>query len=403
MKFLHTADWHIGRTINGFSLLEEQKYAFEQIKEIAKNESVDALIIAGDLYDRSIPSVEAVTTFNEMLTDLVINEKIPVYAISGNHDGAKRLNFGRDFFADSNFYLSTNIEEAMKPVETEDTQYFLLPFIDPSDARVYYKNIVDEDDDTVKSYTKISDAVRRIVSDMREHFVEGKNHVLVTHFAVSKKGEESDDELKQLMLSETTSTVGGLATLTHDIFKDFDYVALGHIHTHKASPSERVVYSGSPVIFNSKEAKLSTQKGIYIVDDFDGKINTKFINLKVKKPFYVLNEDFETLTSKDFYKKYSGQIAWYSIQLKDYDRKAMEGINIRARLEDIYGTDIVELSFEESSQDNKNQSQNKSTYVGQNAPEVTINNFYEEMTGQKPSDFQEKVIEDILIDIRKER
>ncbi|URZ88367.1 metallophosphoesterase family protein [Floricoccus penangensis] len=403
MKFLHTADWHIGRTINGFSLLEEQKYAFEQIKEIAKNESVDALIIAGDLYDRSIPSVEAVTTFNEMLTDLVINEKIPVYAISGNHDGAKRLNFGRDFFADANFYLSTNIEEAMKPVETEDAQYFLLPFIDPSDARVYYKNIVGEDDDTVKSYTKISDAVRRIVSDMREHFVEGKKHVLVTHFAVSKKGEESDDELKQLMLSETTSTVGGLATLTHDIFKDFDYVALGHIHTHKASPSERVVYSGSPVIFNSKEAKLSTQKGIYIVDDFDGKINTKFINLKVKKLFYVLNEDFETLTSKDFYKKYSGQIAWYSIQLKDYDRKAMEGINIRARLEDIYGTDIVELSFEESSEDNKNQSQNKSTCVGQNAPEVTINNFYEEMTGQKPSDFQEKVIEDILIDIRKER
>lgn len=403
MKFLHTADWHIGRTINGFSILEEQKYAFEQIKEIAKNENVDAVIIAGDLYDRSIPSVEAVTTFNEMLTDLVINEKIPVYAISGNHDGAKRLNFGRDFFADSNFYLSTNIEEAMKPVETEDTQYFLLPFIDPSDARVYYKNVIGEDDELVKSYTKISDAVRRIVFDMREHFVEGKKHVLVTHFAVSKKGEESDDELKQLMLSETTSTVGGLATLTHDIFKGFDYVALGHIHTHKASPSESVVYSGSPVIFNSKEAKLSTQKGIYIVDDTDGKINKKFINLKVKKPFYVLNEDFETLTSKDFYKEYSGQNAWYSIQLKDYDRKAMEGINIRARLEDIYGTDIVELSFEERPQDNNNQSQIKPTSVGQSAPEVTINNFYEEMTGQKPSDFQEKVIEDILIDIRKER
>lgn len=403
MKFLHTADWHIGRKINGFSLLEEQKYAFEQIKEIAKNENVDAVIIAGDLYDRSIPSVEAVTTFNEMLTDLVINEKIPVYAISGNHDGAKRLNFGRDFFADSNFYLSTNIEEAMKSVETEDTQYFLLPFIDPSDARVYYKNIVGEDDELVKSYTKISDAVSRMVSDMREHFVEGKKHVLITHFAVGKKGEESDDELKKLMLSETTSTVGGLATLTQDIFKDFDYVALGHIHTHMASPSESIVYSGSPVIFNSKEAKLLTQKGIYIVDDNDGKINKKFINLKVKKPFYVLNEDFETLTSKDFYEKYSGQNAWYSIQLKDYDRKAMEGINIRARLEDIYGTDIVELSFEERTQDNNNQSQIKPTSLGQSAPEVTINNFYEEMTGQKPSDFQEKVIEDILIDIRKER
>ncbi|MDU3959806.1 MAG: exonuclease subunit SbcD, partial [Lactococcus lactis] len=93
MKFLHTSDWHIGRTINGFSLLEEQKYAFKQILSLAKEYEVDGIIIAGDLYDRAVPSADSVITFNQMLREMNIIEKFPIYAISGNHDGAKRLNY----------------------------------------------------------------------------------------------------------------------------------------------------------------------------------------------------------------------------------------------------------------------------------------------------------------------
>ena len=139
MKFLHTSDWHVGRTLNGWSLLEEQEWAFQQIVDLAISEKVDGVIIAGDLYDRAVPPVDAIKLFNKTLARLVLEEQIPVYAISGNHDGAERLHFGRDFFQHQGLHLSTRLEEAFEPIELEDCQIFLLPFIDPIDARIYYK------------------------------------------------------------------------------------------------------------------------------------------------------------------------------------------------------------------------------------------------------------------------
>ena len=128
MKFLHTSDWHVGRTLNGWSLLEEQEWAFQQIVDLAISEKVDGVIISGDLYDRAVPPVDAIKLFNKTLTRLVLEEQIPVYAISGNHDGAERLHFGRDFFQHQGLHLSTRLEEAFEPIELENCQIFLLPF-----------------------------------------------------------------------------------------------------------------------------------------------------------------------------------------------------------------------------------------------------------------------------------
>ena len=160
MKFLHTSDWHVGRTLNGWSLLEEQEWAFQQIVDLAIREQVDGVIIAGDLYDRAVPPVDAIKLFNKTLARLVLEEQIPVYAISGNHDGAERLHFGRDFFQPQGLHLSTRLEEAFEPIELEDCQIFLLPFIDPIDARIYYK------DDGDKEIQGIGDALAYILEDM---------------------------------------------------------------------------------------------------------------------------------------------------------------------------------------------------------------------------------------------
>jgi exonuclease SbcD len=147
MKLLHTADWHIGRTLNGYSLLDEQEHAFSEILKIAKEEQVDGIVIAGDIYDRAVPSTDAVTALNKMLVTLNIQNKIPIYAISGNHDGAKRLNYGREWMEFSNFHLNTLLKEAFVPIETPEVQIFLLPFFDPMDARVYYQSQgMDEDE-----------------------------------------------------------------------------------------------------------------------------------------------------------------------------------------------------------------------------------------------------------------
>ena len=251
MKFLHTSDWHIGRTLNGFSLLEEQKYAFEQILSLAKQNQVDGIIIAGDLYDRAVPSAESVITFNQMLREMNIIEKFPIYMISGNHDGAKRLSYAKDWLDYNNLHLRTSLEEAFIPVETKETQIFLLPFFDPMDARIYFSNQGLDEEDT-KQIKTIDDAMTLVISKMKSQFNNKKNQVLVTHFAVSPHKEEI------VLTSETSSKVGGLSTLNVSQFADFDYVALGHIHTRLASPSDKVQYSGSPVKFNTKEA--STQK-----------------------------------------------------------------------------------------------------------------------------------------------
>ena len=402
MKLLHTADWHLGRTLNGFSLLEEQRFAFNQILEIAKEYKVDGIVIAGDLYDRSVAPVEAVTTFNGMLKQLVIHTGIPVYAISGNHDGAKRLSFGHDFFKNLNFHLHTTINDALMPIETEDAQLFLLPFLDPMDVRVYYGQVVGEDAETVASYGQIGDGIKRIIADMKAQFNPNKCQILVTHFAVSKKGDDEGVKLKENMHSETFSTVGGLAQVTSDLFNGFDYVALGHIHTHKASPTERIAYSGSPVIFNTKEAKLKQPKGVYIVDIARNNIQKTFIPLKVQKALVVIEQPFKTVISPEFYEQHPCKKAWFSFQLTDYNRKEMAGINVRARLEKIYGTDIVELTFKEQGDTNNNLVIDAKPQILKTLPEGVVADFYESTTQTKLTDYQRDVVSNIIQNIRKE-
>lgn len=131
MKLLHTADWHIGRTLNGYSLLDEQEAAFKQILTIALAEKVDGIVIAGDIYDRAVPSTDAVTSLDHMLQAINIEHHLPIYAIAGNHDGAKRLNYGREWLAYNNFHINTLLAEAFTPIETPTAQIFMLPFLTP--------------------------------------------------------------------------------------------------------------------------------------------------------------------------------------------------------------------------------------------------------------------------------
>ena len=399
MKFLHTSDWHVGRTLNGWSLLEEQAAAFEQIIDLAVAEQVDGVIIAGDLYDRAVPPVEAIKLFNQTLAALVLDHGIPVYAISGNHDGAERLHFGRDFFAPQGLHLATRLEEAFQPLETEEAQIFLLPFIDPIDARIYYAG--DED----KVIQGIGDALSYIVQDMKAQFKPDKAHILVTHFAVSKKEDQDGEDLRQLMLSETSNTMGGLSSVTSDLFQDFDYVALGHIHTRFASPTEKVQYSGSPVVFNVKEAKRQEAKGVYLVAlTADGHFQQTFHALEVKKPLRVLKESFDTLMSPDFYQQEPCHEAWFAFEIVLASRKELEGINVRARLEDIYGADIVEISFSQLEQ-----AQGQETLLDRGldglqvlSPQEIVGDFYKTVTGgQDLSESQEALVEAVFAELER--
>ncbi|CAJ1178345.1 nuclease SbcCD subunit D [Companilactobacillus crustorum] len=395
MKLLHTADWHIGRTLNGYSLLNEQEQTFQQILQIAKDEQVDGVVIAGDIYDRAVPNPEAVSALNKMLREINLENNIPIYAISGNHDSAKRLNYGRDWMEYTNFHLNTFLEEAFHPIETDDIQIFLLPFFDPLDARVYYQK-QGMPAEKVKKITTIADAMKLVIADMKKNFNNNKMQLLITHFSVTPN---KDEEIE--LTSETTSKVGGLATLTADQFKDFDYVMLGHIHTRFASPDENIRYSGSPVKFNIKEARLKNKgKGVDIVTLEKDSISRVFKPLLPTTDLVVLEENWETLCDPKFYKKQPINKDWFAITIKNFDRSEHLQTNIRAELQKRYGT-VVELDYE--SNQNDFDSQVNTTNISELSPEDTVEQFFETITGKDLSAPQKSLVETIFNEIEREK
>ena len=395
MKLLHTADWHIGRTLNGYPLLDEQRETFKQILDIAKQEQVDGIVIAGDIYDRAIPNPEAVTTLDEMFRKINLENHLPIYAISGNHDSAKRLNYGRAWMKQSDFYLNTLIEEAFTPIETPQAQIFLLPFFDPMDARAYYSH-QGMPDEQVQEIKTISQAMDLVVADMKKNFDPNKKHLLVTHFAVTPN---QDTELE--LTSETNSKVGGLATLTSDEFSDFDYVMLGHIHTRFASPTDNIRYSGSPVKFNVKEARIKNKgKGVDIVTIDDNGISREFKPLTPKTDLIVLEEDWDTLCDEKFYSQQPLDSAWFAITIKNFDPSEHVHTNIRAKLQKHYKT-IVELDYQVKASDNQIQTIN--TNINDLSPEETVDQFFKTITGKDLSNQQKTLVENIFNEVERAR
>lgn len=273
MRFLHTADWHIGKRLAGFDLQADQKAVFERLVTTAKQEEVDAIVIAGDLYDRALPSEDAVKMVDEMLFKLNRELHFPVLAISGNHDSAVRLNTGREWFASTQYYLNTQLAQAFTPITLGDTQFFLLPYFEPFAARQYFA------DDTL---TNVNKAMPRVVAEMQKHFDPTKRHVLVAHFFAA--GSSHTD-------SETKVAVGGLDAVGLDDLQAFDYVALGHLHNRHAVTDPVVQYAGSLLPFSTSEA--GQEKGVFIVDT--AKVTRRFVALAPLHELVHLTGSFSAL------------------------------------------------------------------------------------------------------------
>ncbi|BAK21321.1 exonuclease SbcCD subunit D [Melissococcus plutonius] len=281
MRFLHTADWHIGKKLHGYNLLEEQATIFQQIISIAKEEKVEAIIIAGDLYDRAVPSTEAIQLFNNMMVQLNLEQKFSVLAISGNHDNSVRLETGSPWFTKTNYYLYTQMEQVFTPINLGNTQFFLLPYFEPIAARIYFE------DDQIKT---MAQAIERIIKKIVQQFDSTKNHVLVSHFFVA--GSEKTE-------SETKLTVGGLDAVPVDLLAPFDYTALGHLHGKDALKHPTVYYSGSPLKFSLSE--MNQQKGVWIVDSENKPFMPYFRELTMIREIKKIQGDFQTLVDPKFY------------------------------------------------------------------------------------------------------
>jgi DNA repair protein SbcD/Mre11 len=282
LKFIHTADWHLGKLVHGIYMTEEQRYILEQFVELVKEEKPDAVVIAGDLYDRSVPPTEAVDLLDEILYRINVELNTPIVAVSGNHDSAERLSFGSSWYKHSHFYLKGKITADFTPVNINGVNFHCIPYAEPGTVRQLLN------DDSIHSH---HDAMEAIVKRINQVMNPEEPHVFVGH-AFVLGGKTTD--------SERTLSVGGSGCVGSEIFDSFHYTALGHLHSPDAIKHDTVRYSGSLLKYSFSEA--SQRKSVTIVEmGENGSFDLSERTLTPRQDMRELQGHLEELLDPSFY------------------------------------------------------------------------------------------------------
>lgn len=282
MKFLHLADLHLGKRVNGFSMLEDQAHILRQILAILDDEQPDGVLIAGDVYDKSVPSVEAVGLLDGFLTELRARG-VPVLLISGNHDSSERLAFGGRVMDSCGIHISPVYDGALAPVTLHDTfgpvHVWLLPFVKPAHVRRWFP------DADIESYT---DAVAEAVAHM--DIDTAARNVLVTHQFVTGGTRSGSEEL----------SVGGTDNVDSGVFAPFDYVALGHLHGAQHIGRETIRYAGSPLKYSFSEARQHKSVTVVTLGE-KGDVQVRTAALTPLRELREIRGSYDELTARSFY------------------------------------------------------------------------------------------------------
>jgi len=284
MRFFHLADLHIGKSINGYSMIEEQKNAFRQIVEYIRIEKPTAVLIAGDIYDRAIPSTDAVQVFDEFLTNLS-KEGVHTFIVAGNHDSPERLNFANRILSEMKLHIAGSFDGQLNSVTLDDefgtVNFFLLPFVKPIMVKGYYT------DREIENY---NDAVKTILESTDLKFNE--RNVLLAHQFFIMSGnvaERSESEI---------NIVGGLDEIDAGVLTKFDYVALGHLHGNQKVGLEHIRYAGSPLKYSFSECLHN--KCVLVVEVKEkGEVNVSALPIKPIHDLREIKGEFEELLVAD--------------------------------------------------------------------------------------------------------
>ena len=282
MKFLHLADLHLGKRVNGFSMLEDQAHILRQILAILDDEQPDGVLIAGDVYDKSVPSVEAVELLDGFLTELRARG-VPVLLISGNHDSPERLAFGGRVMDSCGIHISPVYDGALAPVTLQDAfgpvHVWLLPFVKPAHVRRWFP------DADIESYT---DAMAEAVAHM--DIDTAARNVLVTHQFVTGGARSGSEEL----------SVGGTDNVDSGVFAPFDYVALGHLHGAQHIGRETIRYAGSPLKYSFSEARQHKSVTVVTLGE-KGDVQVRTVALTPLRELREIRGSYDELTARSFY------------------------------------------------------------------------------------------------------
>lgn len=278
MKFIHTSDWHLGRQFHNVSLLDDQQAVLDQLIQYIEDNPVDAVVVAGDIYDRSVPPTIAIELLNKVVKRICGELNTPMILISGNHDGAERLGFGSEQMKNAGLHIISNFEDMLTPVVIETASagqvaFYGMPYNDPEQVRFAYQEPVSTHDQ----------AHKLLAEKITEQFQPEQRNVLVSHCFVDG-AIESD--------SERPLSIGGSDRVSHEHFLNFDYVALGHLHQPQKKGEEYIRYSGSLMKYSFGEQ--NQKKGFTLVEiDQNGFVSAEHIDLAAPHEMRIVEGELE--------------------------------------------------------------------------------------------------------------
>ncbi|MFI3208623.1 MAG: exonuclease SbcCD subunit D [Eubacteriales bacterium] len=373
MKFIHLSDLHIGKKVNGFSMLEDQKYILKKIINVIDVEKPNGVIIAGDVYDKSIPSAEGVELFDDFLYRLS-KRNLEVYVISGNHDSPERLAFGSRVMNQSGVYMSPVYNGEIEPIVTKDDfgelNIYMLPFIKPAHVRKYFI------DENIENYT---DAMAVVIENMK--LDQSKRNLLITHqFVTGAIRSESED-----------ASVGGLDNVEYQVFLPFDYVALGHIHRPQKMKKKTIRYCGTPLKYSFSE--VEHVKSVTVVDVREKEnVIVKTVPLEAKRDMREIKGKYEELTLRENYID-TNVNDYMHITLTDED-DIMDAVG---KLRTIY-PNLMKIDYD-NMRTRSNQMVKVIDKIEEKAPLDLLKEFYEKQNNQSMNeeqiDFSKELMERI--------
>lgn len=298
MKFIHLSDLHLGKRVNDYSMVEDQRFILTRILNIIDDECPDAVIIAGDVYDKAVPTAEAIALFDDFLVRLA-GRKLRVFVISGNHDSAERIAFGSRLMDLSGIHMSPVYDGQIAPITLTDrfgdVKVYMLPFLKPGHVRRFFP------EEKIDTYTE---AIACAVSHMG--IDPAARNILITHQFVTGASRSESEEI----------SVGGTDNVDASVFADFDYVALGHIHSPQNCGSPAIRYCGTPLKYSFSEAK--DQKSVTVVELGEkGQLQVRTVPLHPMREMVELKGTFAQLTDPTYCENTTWQADYTHITLTD--------------------------------------------------------------------------------------
>jgi exonuclease SbcD len=375
MRFIHTADLHIGKQVNEFSMLDDQQYILNQIVEICREKKAEAIVLAGDIYDRAMPGADAVEVFDRFLTNLTALG-LQVMIISGNHDSAQRLSYGEAIFEKHGVHIGavqdSSIKKVMLTDEYGEVCFTLLPFVKPA----------------MIGATTMDEAVGTILEHNASPSSAMRN-VMVAHYFVANAGCEPE-----LSDSESGIYVGGLDLVNAKHFRDYDYVALGHIHKPQRLLESNIYYAGSPLKYSFLEAAQT--KSVRLVELKEkGNVMVEEIKLVPKRELRCIKGRLSELVREDIV-SLSDREDYIQVTLTDEE----EFVDAFAGLRSVY-PNTMQLWLERDIAA-KDKAEPESTDVTDKDDETLFKEFYEAVTDRTLSGEKQKIVAEAFCKIREE-